>query len=251
MTPLLALLFVLIFVFIIWIGSLILKDASIIDIFWGPGFIFQSLIYFFLLDGNPARKGVILAFVAFWGARLAVHIFMRSFGRGEDTRYQEMRARGGKGWWWKSFFQVFLTQGVMMWLIGLVIFSGMSYKQWPTISDTAGVFVWGIGFFLEAVADSQLSMFRGKSKNRKRVLDKGLWKYSRHPNYFGEAVVWWGLYLLSGALWTVFSPVLMTFLLLRVSGVILLEKKLLKTRPAYAKYIRRTSAFIPLPPKNE
>jgi steroid 5-alpha reductase family enzyme len=240
---------------VLWIISLLLKDSSIVDIFWGLGFVILAVTYFILTDGFFARKVLITALAAIWGLRLSIHIFLRNKGKGEDYRYQEMRANSGPKWWWWSFFQVFMFQGVLMLIISTPLLAAQ-FSPTParlTVLDGLGAVVWVIGFIFEAGGDWQLARFKRDPENKGKVLRTGLWAYTRHPNYFGDATQWWGYFLIAlaarGGFWTIFSPILMTVLLLRVSGVALLERSLAETKPQYRDYIESTSAFFPLPPR--
>jgi steroid 5-alpha reductase family enzyme len=245
---------ILVLMALLWVLSLRLKNSSIVDIFWGMGFVIMTWVYFILTpDGYLLRKLLISILVTIWGMRLTIYIFLRNHGKPEDFRYQKWRKESGKIWWWKSFFQVFLLQGILLWLISTPLLA-IQYGMKPThlvISDYIGMFVWIVGFFFEAMGDYQLSRFKKDSANKGKVLSIGVWRYTRHPNYFGDAFQWWGYYLIAvsaGGWWTVFSPILMTLLLLRVSGVALLEKTL-ETRPGYKEYIEKTSSFIPWFPR--
>jgi steroid 5-alpha reductase family enzyme len=236
---------------LVWLASLARRDASIVDVFWGPGFVASACVYAALGDGWAPRTMLALALVSLWGLRLAAHILWRSRGKQEDYRYQEMREKHGKRFWWVSLFTVFLFQGLLMWLISVPLLQAIRASQpagW-TAFDLAALVLFVVGFFFEAVGDLQLARFRSDTGNRGRVLRTGLWRYTRHPNYFGDAVVWWSFFTLAlgtpGSLWTIYSPLLMTLLLLKVSGVGLLEKKLSRTRSEYADYVARTNAFVP------
>ncbi|MGA9534238.1 MAG: DUF1295 domain-containing protein [Anaerolineales bacterium] len=240
----------------IWLISLILKDASIVDIFWGVGFSILAWFYVGRVSAVGGASGGVVAAVltTVWGCRLALHIAWRNRGKGEDYRYQRWRQAAGSSWWWRSYFKVFLLQGALMWMISAPLLAAQSSwdgSGFPVLA-AAAVVIWAIGFLFESLADLQLARFKSDRDNQGRVLQSGLWRYSRHPNYFGDAVQWWGLFLLAAAAggWvTVFSPLLMTYLLLRVSGVAMLERDQKAKKPAYSEYIRRTSAFIPLPPR--
>lgn len=239
----------------IWILSLFLRNSSIVDIFWGMGFVVAGWVFFALTpDGFPARKWLISILVTIWGLRLSLYILWRNWGKGEDFRYREWREEAGKKWWWWSFFKVFLLQGVLMWIISAPLL-GAQISPTParlTILDFIAILVWGVGFFFEAVGDWQLARFKADPANKGKLLTTGVWRYTRHPNYFGDAAQWWGYYLIaaaSGGFWTVFSPVIMTFLLVRVSGVALLEKSLKEAKPGYKEYVEATSAFIPWFPR--
>jgi steroid 5-alpha reductase family enzyme len=237
---------------LLWAVSLRLRDASIVDPFWGPGFAVATLTYW-LVDGRQGARGtLVLALVTLWAARLGWHLLRRNRREGEDPRYAAMRARHGPGWSRVSLFRVFWLQGVILWIISMPLLAAVRSTGALGALDLIGAALALVGLALEATADRQLRRFRADPASRGRVLDTGLWRYSRHPNYFGDAVVWWGLWLVAaagGAWWTIFGPAAMTFLLLKVSGVPLLEKGLEKSRPGYAEYARRTSAFIPWFPK--
>jgi steroid 5-alpha reductase family enzyme len=237
---------------LVWTVSVHRRDASLADIWWGPGFVVLAWLYYALLDSAGVRSTTVALLVTAWGTRLAVHIARRHGG--EDPRYQAMREARGSAFWWQSLFTVFWLQAVLTWLVALPLLwsaraDGPASIQ---VTDAIGLGLFAVGLSFEAIGDWQLMRFKGDPANRGRVLDTGLWRYTRHPNYFGDATLWWGLFLLTaatpGAWLTVGSPLLMTVLLLRVSGVTLLEPRLTATKPAYADYVRRTSAFIPWPP---
>jgi steroid 5-alpha reductase family enzyme len=237
----------------LWILSLRLRDASIVDPFWGAGFPLLAWTTWWTLGAVGARGWIALALVTAWGARLSIHLLVRRRGHGEDFRYQAMREAHGDRFWIVSLGTVFLLQGALMLLVATPVLAAVAL---PATSlgalDGAAVLLWAIGFLFEAMGDAQLVAFRRDPENRGRALDTGLWRFTRHPNYFGDAVQWWGLGLLgaaAGAPWTLVSPVVMTFLLVRVSGAFLLEKTLLETRPPYRDYVARTSAFVPWPPR--
>ena len=240
----------------VWIVSVIITDASIVDIVWGFGFVVLAWTYYLITDGDPQRKLLMTTLVTLWGLRLTLHLARRNIGKGEDYRYQNFRKRYGKdSYWWKSFFQAFMLQGTVMVVVAVPILAGQ-YASEPaglTILDMIGALIWGVGFFFEAVGDWQLVRFKSNPDNKGKVLRTGLWKYTRHPNYFGDAVVWWGYFVIAlstpfGFL-SFFGPLVMTFFLLRVSGVALLERSLKKNKPGYTEYERCTSSFIPMPPK--
>lgn len=241
----------------LWLISLALKDAGIVDVFWGTGFIAANWICFALTpDGFPARKLLMAVLVTAWGLRLSLHILRRNWGKPEDFRYKKWRDEAGASWWWKSLFKVFLLQGFLMWVISspLLAVHISTTTDRLTIIDGLGVVLWGIGFFFEAVGDWQLARFKADPVNKGRLMRSGLWRYTRHPNYFGDAVQWWGYYILAavaGGWWTIFSPIIMTVLLVRISGVAMLEKTLKETRPSYREYIETTSAFVPWFPRQK
>ncbi len=236
--------------FLLWLLSLKLKDASIVDIFWGLGFVLIAVTSYRLADGFAGRKLLLTALVVVWGGRLAGYLARRNIGKGEDYRYQAMRKRHGEQFKFVSLYLVFGLQGVLMWIISLPLQAAQTASQPDrlTLLDWLGVLLWTIGFGFEAIGDWQLARFKADPANKGKVMDRGLWAYTRHPNYFGDAVLWWGYFLIAaatGAWWTVIGPILMTLLLMKVSGGALLEKTLVKTKPEYQDYVRRTSAFFP------
>jgi len=238
----------------LWGASLAARDASLIDRFWGPGFVVVAALGAAAGAGAPARRLLVLALVAIWGLRLGWHIHRRNRGHGEDPRYAAMRARHGERFGRTSLVTVFLLQAALLVVVALPLVAAAAAPEPAALGalDAAAVAVWLVGFLCEAVGDAQLARFRADPANRGRVLDRGLWRYTRHPNYFGDAVLWWGLFLFAaavGAWWTAVGPAVMTFLLRRVSGVTLLERGLLASRPGYADYAARTSPFLPWPPK--
>lgn len=239
----------------LWSVSLLLRDVSIVDVFWGPGFVVIAATTFFLTPHGSARKLLLLGLTTVWGLRLAIHLGVRKFGRPEDYRYQAMREKIGPRFWIVSFGIVFLLQGVIMSVVALPIVAGQLDDTPLGWTDAVGVIVWCVGLFFEAVGDWQLATFKADPGNAGKVMDHGLWRYTRHPNYFGDFTVWWWLYLIAlgavGAWWTIVSPLLISFLLLRVSGVTLLEHSLRGRKPEYANYISRTSVFFPWPPSRE
>lgn len=237
----------------LWGLSLLIKDASIVDIFWGTGFVLVAWAYSIFIGATSARQWLILVLVTIWGLRLTLHLAKRNLGKGEDYRYQKWRSEEGARWWWLSYIRVFLFQGVIMWVVSLPLLGAQFMASDLNLLDYFAVFVWMIGFIFEAGGDWQLTQFRSNPDNKGKVLQSGLWRYTRHPNYFGDAVQWWAFYLIAlsaGAWWTILSPLIMTFLLMRVSGVTLLESSLKKRKPEYQAYIDRTSSFFPMPPKS-
>jgi steroid 5-alpha reductase family enzyme len=240
---------------LLWLLSLQLKNASIVDIFWGPGFMLVTWLAFALApQGYLPRKVLVSLLATVWGLRLALHIGIRNRGRPEDFRYARWRTANGPRWWWLSYIQVFLLQGLLMWIISAPLIAAQTagFPAILTPLDWLGALIWAFGLLFELIGDAQLAQFKADPRNQGRILTRGLWKYTRHPNYFGEAVLWWGFYILAvaaGKWWTIFSPILMTFLLLRVSGVAMLERAL-QLRPGYEEYMRRTSAFFPWLPRS-
>ncbi len=237
---------------VLWLRSVQLRDASIVDPFWGPGFILVTVSYL-AVDGRISPRGLLaLGLVTVWAVRLGYHLWRRHRREGEDPRYRAMRETHGHRFWWVSLFTVFWLQALILWIVSAPLLASVRSDSPLGPLDLAGALVFLVGLAIEAAADRQLSRFRLNPANAGRVLDSGLWRYSRHPNYFGESVLWWGLYVVAladGAYWTAIGPALITFLLLRVSGVTLLEKGLHRSRPEYADYVARTSAFVPWPPK--
>jgi steroid 5-alpha reductase family enzyme len=239
----------------VWLLSLPTRNASLADIFWGLGFVLIALLSFFLSNGYLGRQLLLTLLTSAWGLRLSLYIFWRNRGKGEDRRYQEWRHKRGASFWWVSLFNVFLIQAVLLWLIALTVQLGQisSTPAHFTWLDFLGVLVWTTGFTFEAIADWQLASFKADPANRGKVMNQGLWRYSRHPNYFGESLIWWGLFLITlttpHGWWALISPLVITFLLLKVSGVTLLEKDIVERRPGYQEYLETTSAFIPWFPK--
>lgn len=237
-----------------WVLSLFLKNTSIVDIIWGFGFVLVNWFTFILTGADSIRSWVLAVLVTIWGLRLAVYILLRNAGKGEDFRYAAWRKEHGKNWWWYSFFQTFMLQGTLMWVVSLPLMATHFFQDGPAtgLLSILGIVLWVIGFFFEVMGDLQLARFKKNPENKGKLLTTGVWRYTRHPNYFGDAAQWWAFFLFAlagGALWTVISPILMTFLLVRVSGVALLEKSLRKQKPGYEEYVRKTSAFIPWFPK--
>lgn len=258
MTAMLTTVSLVLFVFMsCWfLVSLVIRRLDIADILWGAGFIVAVLAALFSMGSVSLRGIVISLLVMIWGSRLAVRIGFRNYSKEEDFRYRSWRESWGRTFVLRSYLQVFLLQGALMivvlapvlWVLG----RDTGYPL--TLLDGAGLIIWGIGFTIETVADYQLDRFKARSYNRGVILQSGLWKYSRHPNYFGEVLLWWGIYLIScgvpGGWLSFFGPLTITLLILKVSGVPLLEAHY-KENPAYQQYRRRTSSFIPLPPRKE
>lgn len=238
---------------LLWLVSLALEDASIVDPFWAPGFLLVTVTYVVLAPERTPRSWLVVALVALWAARLGGHLLRRALRSGEDRRYAAMREARGARFPYVSLFTVFWLQALLLWLVSAPLFAAVTGSDPLGPWDVTGGLVFLVGLTLEAVADRQLESFKARPENRGRVLDEGLWRYSRHPNYFGNAVLWWGAYLIAvgaGGAWTVFAPVLMTYLLIAVSGVTLLEDGMEVRRPEYAAYVRRTSSFVPFPPRD-
>jgi len=239
---------------VLWVASVILRKASIVDPFWGLGFVVAAVFYYSNSPGDPLRKVIVLALVSIWGLRLFIYLFCRNYGKPEDYRYVQFRQDyGAHRYWWVSFFQVFVLQGILLWMISAPLLSVQYYgEQSFGWLDIIAMMVWAVGFAFEAGGDYQLTKFKNNPANKGKVLNTGFWKYTRHPNYFGDACAWWGFALFSvaaGSYVPVLSSVLMTFLLLKISGVALLEKTLKTSKPEYASYIRNTNSFFPWFPK--
>ena len=240
-----------------WLISLLRRNVTIVDSLWGLGFVLIAWNTFFLSEGFSGRTTLIAVLTTLWGMRLSVHLSIRNWGAGEDRRYGQWREKSGRKFWLTSLFKVFLLQAVFLWVISMVLqFGQLSSAPGHFVwLDGLGVLVWGVGFVFEVVADRQLARFKSDPANRGRVMDRGLWAYSRHPNYFGEFLIWWGFFLITlatpGNWWTVVSPLVITAVLLKMTGIPLTESSIVKTRPGYKEYIRRTSPFIPWFPRKE
>lgn len=239
----------------LWLLSLRLRDVSIVDVFWGLGFVMVAHAARATSAGHGPRAWLVTALVTVWGVRLALYLLWRNWGAGEDYRYQAMRRRYGDRFPLTSLAVVFGLQGVLMWVISLPVQVAVTSPTPAALGvlDLLGTVLVLVGVGFESLGDLQLARFKGDPANRGLVMDRGLWRYTRHPNYFGDAVVWWGLFAFALTTpahgWTVIGPLLMTYLLTRLSGVPLLEKKLTRTRPGYAEYVARTSSFMPWPPR--
>jgi steroid 5-alpha reductase family enzyme len=235
-----------------FIVSLLKKRNDVADIAWGLGFVLVAWASHFIAHEFSLRILIVNTLVTIWGLRLALHIYTRNKGKAEDFRYKAWREQWGKWFLVRSYLQVFLLQGLFLFLISLpVIF--INQNRGPiSIFDFLGIAVWIIGFYFEAVGDWQLSQFIKDPSNKGKIIQSGLWKYSRHPNYFGEVVQWWGIFLMAislpNGIITIIGPLTITILILFVSGIRMLEKKY-AGRADFEDYKRRTSAFIPLPPK--
>ncbi|SME99724.1 DUF1295 domain-containing protein [Pseudobacteriovorax antillogorgiicola] len=236
--------------FLCWLVSLIKKDASIIDSIWGLSFVVHAQVAFWHWSLPSLSQFVMITLVTLWGLRLSYHIAVRSIGKGEDYRYQAMRERNSPGFWWKSLVYIFAFQ----WLLSVVISAPLFWTMTQDLSEDhswlviLGSIIWLLGFGFEVVGDRQLKAFKANPENKGQVLDSGLWALTRHPNYFGDGLLWWGYYVLalaSGGYLTFFGPLIMSIFLRKVSGVDLLEKRLKKTKPGFEEYMKTTPAFIP------
>ena len=237
-----------------WVLSVVLKNASIVDVVWGLGFVVVAWVVAITIDGDASRRNLLTAMVTIWGLRLAIHLYIRNHGKGEDWRYVAMRKKRGSQFAIFSLVTVFGLQGTLMWLVSLPVQLGNADST-PGIGPIAviGIVVWCVGIIFEVIGDRQLSRFRTDPQSSGKVLDTGLWSITRHPNYFGDSLVWWGIAIVaaetgSGAIGLI-GPVAMTFFLMKVSGVPMLERSMMKRKPGYAEYMQRTSGFFPRPPK--
>ncbi len=239
---------------LLWLVATARHDVSIVDLFWGAGFAIVTWTALGLNSPASNRVWLLVVLTTLWGARLSLYLLYRNWGRGEDRRYSAMRARHGQRFVWVSLATVFLLQGAILWFVSLPL-QVATVQSWPTTLgwlDGIGIIVWAVGIGCESIADWQLLRFKADPRNAGHVLDRGLWRFTRHPNYFGDFCVWWGLYLIAaagGAVWTVASPMLMSLLLLKISGVTLLERTIIDRRPDYDDYQSRTNAFFPGPPR--
>jgi steroid 5-alpha reductase family enzyme len=235
-----------------WLVSLPIRNVSIVDAMWSLMFLLAAGSYAWGQDSLGPRALWVLALVAIWALRLAGYIAWRNRGHGEDFRYQQIRARNEPGFAFKSLYLVFGLQAVLAWVISLPLLAATNSTAPLGPLDLAGGLLWGVGMLFEAVGDAQLVRFKADPVNRGKVMDRGLWRYTRHPNYFGDFCVWWGFFLVAlaaGGWWSFVGPAVMSVLLLKVSGVALLEKDIGERRPGYRDYIRRTNAFFPGPPR--
>lgn len=251
------LLLIIFLITMLWLLSIYLKDVSIVDAFWGCGFVLLAIYYFFTTPSSELhpRKILVLILVGIWGLRLSLYLLIRNWGKPEDFRYQKFRKDyGAHRYWWFSFFQVFLLQGILLWVISAPLLSTQYFSSSNNLNylDYLAIMVWGIGFLFETLGDDQLSKFKSNPANKNKVLNTGLWKYTRHPNYFGDAAIWWsfGIFsIASGSYLPLISCFIMNLLLLKVSGVVLLERTLTNSKPRYREYMDKTPAFFPWFPK--
>jgi steroid 5-alpha reductase family enzyme len=235
-----------------WLISLPLNDVSIVDIAWGLGFVLTAWASYFAAAA-PHADPLVPLLTTIWGLRLSAHLARRNIGGGEDFRYAAMRERHPRSFPLLSLLTVFALQGTLMWVVALPLQTVGPAGPPLAALRIVGVLLWGAGFLFESIGDWQLARFKSDRANAGRVFDRGLWRYTRHPNYFGDFLVWWGLYFLSlasgGRWWSVVGPVVMSVLLLRISGVTLLESTLRSSKEGYPEYIARTNAFFPWRPK--
>ena len=236
-----------------WMISLLRNNVTHVDSMWSLFFFFVSLSSVLLTADTSLRAQIILILVSIWALRLFVYLTWRNWGPHEDHRYVQIRNNNQPNFWLKSIVIIFGLQAVLAWIISMSLFGAVASDMLINTLDYVGIVFVILGFIWETIGDWQLSTFKANPNNKGKVLNMGLWRYSRHPNYFGEFCIWWGFYvvaLAAGAWWAVISPLLMTLLLLKVSGVSLLESTIIERRPAYAEYIKNTNAFMPWFPKH-
>jgi len=237
---------------VFWLFSIYKKDVSIVVSLWSLFFIIAAVTVYLYQSDPSLRASIVLFLVSIWALRLSLHITVRHWGHAEDHRYQEIRENNNPGFKYKSLYLIFSFQALIAWVIALPLLYSIESTSSLNIFDAIAILLWLVGMYFESVADYQLLMFKKDPQNKGKILTTGLWKYSRHPNYFGECLIWWGYFcfaLSAGAVITIISPLIMTFLLLKFSGVSLLEKTL-KSRPGYEDYMQHTNAFIPGPGKS-
>lgn len=254
MNPYLLIGIVLVVYMTLWfVVALVKKRNDVADVAWGLGFVLVSWLSYLLIESPDVRSLLVVVLVTIWGLRLAWHIHVRNRGRSEDPRYRAWREAWGSWFFIRSYLQVFILQGALLFAIATPVFAlhrsaGVSLG----ILDLVGLMIWVIGFIFEAVGDAQLARFIRTKENAGKVLDTGLWRYSRHPNYFGEVTQWWGIWViaLSAPLtfWSIIGPLTITFLILKVSGIPMLEKRM-SENSLFRDYQARTSVFFPLPPR--
>jgi len=236
---------------VLWAVSVFVKDASIVDSVWGLTFFVQALTFTVVASDISIRSGIVLGLVGLWSVRLSWHIFSRNHGNGEDYRYKAMREEHGTSkFWWYSFFSVFMLQGVLSIIVAapLLFVISDSGSEFAML-DVIACILFAVGFYFEAIGDLQLLRFKKDPANKGKLLTTGLWSLTRHPNYFGDIVMWWSLFIFAlsaDAGWISFyGPLVMTLFIYNISGVKLLEKDLIKKKPDYEEYIKSTPAFVP------
>lgn len=233
-----------------WLFSVVRKDVSFVDSLWSLFFVVAAAVFAIGEQPLSVRGKLVLALVVIWSLRLSIYITARNWGKPEDYRYQSIRANNEPGFAFKSLYIVFGLQGVLAWLVAMPLLPAITSDVALNGIDLIAALLWLVGFVFEAGGDYQLARFKARDDSKGRVLDTGLWRYTRHPNYFGDFCIWWSFFLFavaSGGWWSIASPLLMSVLLLKVSGVAMLEKTISDRRPEYAEYIRRTNAFFPGP----
>lgn len=237
-----------------WAVSAVKRNVGIVDSVWALFALAGALLYAGTVPTLGTRTALILVLVTLWALRLSGYITWRNWGEDEDRRYQQIRKRNEPNFALKSLYLVFALQAVLAWIVSLPLLAGIASAAPVNALDYLGAALWAFGFVFETVGDFQLARFKADPESRGKVMDRGLWRFTRHPNYFGEFCLWWGFYLIAaagGGWWAIMSPLLISFLLLKVSGVTLLEKDIGERRPNYRDYIARTPAFFPGLPKRE
>ncbi|KAB2961991.1 MAG: DUF1295 domain-containing protein [Thermoanaerobaculia bacterium] len=233
-----------------WAVATVRRNAGLVDVFWSLFYLLATLVYAAAGPAPAARVALLLLLVGVWSLRLAGYLARRNWSAPEDRRYRAIRARNQPGFAWKSLYLVFGLQALLAWLLSAPLAAALAVRAPLGAPEFLGALVVAFGTTWESIADAQLARFKADPAHSGRVMDRGLWALSRHPNYFGEFCVAWGFFLIAlgaGAWWTLFAPALMSFLLLRVSGVSLLEKDIAERRPGYRDYVARTNAFFPAP----
>jgi steroid 5-alpha reductase family enzyme len=241
---------------LVWLFSLIVSDVSIVDPAWGFGFVVVAVAYAVSEGDLTARDWLLLAIVGVWGLRLGGYLLWRKWGESEDYRYAAMREKRPASFPYRSLVTVFWLQAVLLWIVAWPIAAAIGTEDPGGIGpiEIIAAIISVTGLLFESIGDFQLARFKANPANQGKVLDSGLWRFTRHPNYFGDAMVWWGIGLIGvstpGGWWSLVGPIVITILLARVSGVTLLEKRLASTKPGYAGYAARTNAFFPWVPRN-
>jgi steroid 5-alpha reductase family enzyme len=235
-----------------WLLSLPLRNAAIVDSLWSLMLFAAGVLYALGSDPRAPRLPLVLWLLALWAARLAFHLTLRTLDQGEHHRYRQLRERHQPRFGLKSLYLVFWRQALLAWVVSLPLLGAFASNQAMGWLDWAGLGSWLLGLAFEVVGDRQLARFKRDPANADQVMSRGLWRFSRHPNYFGEFCIWWGFYLMAvsaGAWWSVAGPALLSLLLWRVSGVAALERDIGNRRPQYADYVLKTNAFFPGPPR--
>jgi steroid 5-alpha reductase family enzyme len=235
-----------------WFVSLVRGNVTHVDSMWSLFFMIAAFTCASVTSDISLRAQIVLILVSVWALRLCVHLTWRNWGPHEDHRYVQIRQNNQPHFWLKSLYVIFGLQAVLAWIVALSLFGAIDSVLPLNLTDYFGILLIIVGFVWESIGDWQLTRFKANPSNKGKVLNTGLWRFSRHPNYFGECCIWWGFYLIAvaaGAWWALLSPILMTLLLLKVSGVSLLESTITERRPAYVDYIKQTNAFLPWLPK--
>lgn len=243
---------VLVLATLTWLVSVVKRDVSIVDGVWSLMLLAAAVVYSSAVQDYTSRSSLILTLVLLWALRLAIHIMWRNWGEPEDRRYRDIRRKYEPNFAIKSLGIIFVFQALLAWIISMPLWPALTVLIEITAVDMVAVALWTVGMVFETVGDWQLARFTSDPANRGKVMDRGLWRFTRHPNYFGECLIWWGFYVFAvpvGAWWTIVGPLLLTYMLLRFSGVTLLEQTIVERRPGYREYIKRTNAFIPGPPR--